>query len=164
VVKHSLCVFFWAVCRSKSRSKPEAKPKPNQNQIKTKSKPKPNQNTKPQSRAHRLKSLCGNLDFHRLYFFVEALNLSCFNKSGNRKGMWKSIFATSHTDSEACATGPSRASTTPIAINVTPQESQRHGRPQGRPQKMSRTVRPVCICPLRGDTDAPFRQTCSAIC
>src|SRR5258706_1916855 len=42
--------------------------------------------------------------FPQVVFFVEALNLSCFNKSGNRKGMWKSIFATSHTDSEACAT------------------------------------------------------------
>src|SRR5258706_5617478 len=40
--------------------------------------------------------------FPQVVFFVEALNLSCFNKSGNRKGMWKSIFATSHTDSSAC--------------------------------------------------------------
>src|SRR6266404_8238734 len=40
--------------------------------------------------------------FPQVVFFVEALNLSCFNKSGNRKGMWKLIFATSHTDSSAC--------------------------------------------------------------
>src|SRR5258707_6758541 len=40
--------------------------------------------------------------FPQVVFFVEALDLSCFNKSGNRKGMWKSIFATSHTDSSAC--------------------------------------------------------------
>src|SRR5258706_12080537 len=40
--------------------------------------------------------------FPQVVFLVEALNLSCFNKSGNRKEMWKSIFATSHTDSSAC--------------------------------------------------------------
>jgi hypothetical protein len=37
-------------------------------------------------------------------FSVKARKLIRFNKSENAKGMWKSIFASCHTGSEACAT------------------------------------------------------------
>jgi hypothetical protein len=41
------------------------------------------------------------LRFPQPVFFVEAHILSRFNKSENAKGMWKSIFASFHTGSEA---------------------------------------------------------------
>jgi hypothetical protein len=42
--------------------------------------------------------------FPQPLFSVKARKLIRFNKSENAKGMWKSIFASCHTGSEACAT------------------------------------------------------------
>src|SRR5882672_12437859 len=80
--------------------------------------------------------------FPQVVFFVEALNLSYFNKSGNRKGMWKSIFATSHTDSEACATrrkvsNPASAAYTLSARNST---SETQANPCEKPWLRSRSA------------------------
>jgi len=41
------------------------------------------------------------LRFPQLVFFVEARKLIRFNKSENAKRMWKSIFASCHSGSEA---------------------------------------------------------------
>jgi hypothetical protein len=42
--------------------------------------------------------------FPQLVFSVEARKLIRFNKSENTNGRWKSIFASCHSGSEACAT------------------------------------------------------------